>query len=678
MCEQQQGTSQSPENKQFFKDEYLFDNSRFTHDIFEYEQGQKSILVRGRLRKNLQFWRDIGANSFILDMIEHGYKIPFYSSPEQGFYKNNLSALSEPEFVSEAIQDLLDRSLIEKVCKPPTVVNPLTVSVQSCGKKRLILDLRNVNKHIWKQSVKFDDLRVALSYMQKHAYMIKWDLHSAYHFVEIYRPHTDFLGFSWTSKDNVTHFYKFLSMPFGLSSACYLFTKLTRPLIAKWRGEGKMVLMYLDDGFGCASERERALNLASQIKHDLILSGFVPKVEKCIWVPVQLLQLLGVTLNSLEGTIYISEHRLNKTRNTITQILADLKVHRRLLVRKVSSLVGQIISMSIVIGHVTQIMTRSLSIDILKAYSWESYIPLSPESIEQIKFWQSNLEKVNTRNISDSDKYSKIVYSDASTTGYAGYEVNTANGVSHGMWDVEESQKSSTWRELTAVYRVLLSLSHILANQSVRWFTDNQGVSAIAVKGSMNSELQNIAIEIFRVCMSKCIHLSMEWIPRSLNEKADYYSKIVDHDDWGVSFEIMSIIQSRFGSLSVDWFASNHNAKLPRFYSRFWNDSCAGIDAFTESWSTDFGLFVPPIPIVNRVIKKMCYDKAKGVLVIPAWTSAVFWPLICPNGDFIHEVVDWIDLPNQRQFYTCCKNGKGIFGNSDLKFRMLALMINYS
>ena len=29
MCEQQQGTSQSPENKQLFKDEYLFDNSRF-------------------------------------------------------------------------------------------------------------------------------------------------------------------------------------------------------------------------------------------------------------------------------------------------------------------------------------------------------------------------------------------------------------------------------------------------------------------------------------------------------------------------------------------------------------------------------------------------------------------------------------------------------------------------
>ena len=103
-------------------------------------------------------------------------KYHFISSPEQGFYKNNLSALSEPEFVSEAIQDLLDRSLIEKVCKPPTVVNPLTVSVQSCGKKRLILDLRNVNKHIWKQSVKFDDLRVALSYMQKHAYMIIWDL----------------------------------------------------------------------------------------------------------------------------------------------------------------------------------------------------------------------------------------------------------------------------------------------------------------------------------------------------------------------------------------------------------------------------------------------------------------------------------------------------------------------
>jgi hypothetical protein len=40
----------------------------------------------------------------------------------------------------------------------PIVVNPLIVSVSSSNKKRLILDLRHVNLHLWKTSVKFEDI----------------------------------------------------------------------------------------------------------------------------------------------------------------------------------------------------------------------------------------------------------------------------------------------------------------------------------------------------------------------------------------------------------------------------------------------------------------------------------------------------------------------------------------
>ena len=40
----------------------------------------------------------------------------------------------------------------------PHNLNPLSVSLQSSGKKRLILDLSFVNKHVWKHKVKFEDL----------------------------------------------------------------------------------------------------------------------------------------------------------------------------------------------------------------------------------------------------------------------------------------------------------------------------------------------------------------------------------------------------------------------------------------------------------------------------------------------------------------------------------------
>ncbi|XP_068250724.1 uncharacterized protein [Palaemon carinicauda] len=134
-----------------------------------------------------------------------------------------------------------------------------------------------------------------------------------------------------------------------------------------------------------------------------------------------------------------------------------------------------------------------------------------------------------------------------------------------------------------------------------------------------------------------------------MNEKADYLSKIIDIDDWGISFKIFDMIQARFGNTHIDWLASEHNAKLNLYYSRYWSPTCNRIDAFSEHWGGKFGLFVPPITVNTQVIKKMAFDKAAGVLVVPCWKSALFWPFLCPTGSFIPEVVDWFDLPINRE-----------------------------
>jgi hypothetical protein len=44
--------------------------------------------------------------------------------------------MKHTDFVDSAIQDLLDRGLIVTCEVQPTVVNPLTVSIHSNGKKR--------------------------------------------------------------------------------------------------------------------------------------------------------------------------------------------------------------------------------------------------------------------------------------------------------------------------------------------------------------------------------------------------------------------------------------------------------------------------------------------------------------------------------------------------------------
>lgn len=65
---------------------------------------------------------------------------------------------------------------------------------------------------------------------------------------------------------------------------------------------------------------------------------------------------------------------------------------------------------------------------------------------------------------------------------------------------------------------------------------------SIVNKGSMKSELQDIALNIFHMCISNNIVLEMEWIPRDDTSYADYLSKLFDFDDWGASVKMFLII----------------------------------------------------------------------------------------------------------------------------------------
>ena len=83
--------------------------------------------------------------------------LPFLSHPEPAVFRNNRSPLTHAKFVEDAIRELVESGRVIEVVVPPLVVNPLSVSVQATGKKRLILDLRYVNKCLRKMRVKYED-----------------------------------------------------------------------------------------------------------------------------------------------------------------------------------------------------------------------------------------------------------------------------------------------------------------------------------------------------------------------------------------------------------------------------------------------------------------------------------------------------------------------------------------
>ncbi len=67
--------------------------------------------------------------------------------------------------------------------------------------------------------------------------------------------------------------------------------------------------------------------------------------------------------------------------------------------------------------------------------------------------------------------------------------------------------------------------------------------------------------------MERDITLSVEWVPRELNSLADELSKFIISSDWMLSRRVFRQVEERWGSHSVDLFASDVNFQCARFYS---------------------------------------------------------------------------------------------------------------
>ncbi len=644
---------------QFYKDNY-----------FEYEQGTAEPIVKGRLKNSIEFWRRINAPEFVLDIIQHGYKLPFLESPPRAYFPNNKSALSNKNFVADAVLELLDKGLITECSDIPHVVNPLTVAKQSSGKLRLILDLRFVNKYLWKDKVQFEDWNTALTYFQKDDFLFSFDLKSGYHHFHIFSEHTTFLSFGWDFGFG-TRYFSFQNLPFGLSTAPYVFTKCLRPLVHHWRSNGIFMVIFLDDGWGRAHNREVCEQNASQVKSDLLEAGFVPNKDKSQWEPVQSLIWLGLSWSSTDASICITERRINDIIDSIELLQAFLPT---VSARKLASIAGKIISAYPVMGAITQLKTRYMYQEVVRREHWDKVYNLCHDSkvFEELFFWKSEIRNLNKCLLFAYSIPQVVAFTDASETGTGAW--------AHGKlqfyrnWTVEESSRSSTWRELEGLSLALQAFAPNLSGKKVKMFTDNKGVVSIIRKGSMNIELHNMSVQVYDFCKSNAISLEVQWIPRSENQRADALSREIDTDDWGVSKEFFGFMDGIWGPHSVDRFATDYNAKLPRFNSKVWCPGTSGVDAFTMDWYSENNWLVPPVGLIGQVLRHVKACSASGTLVFPEWPSAPFWPLLfSPHSNFRILVKNVIRISDPSFVFVQGRNRNSIFGTN--KFRSSVICV---
>ena len=154
--------------------------------------------------------------------------------------------------------------------------------------------------------------------------------------------------------------------------------------------------------------------------------------------------------------------------------------------------------------------------------------------------------------------------------------------------------------------------------------------------------------------------MEVQWIQRTENEKAHYISRLVGFDDWRITHDLFQSLEQLWGPHTVDCFANYYTAKLPRFFSRFWNPGASGIDFFAQELSSENCLVVPPV--------------APVALVVPLWPSSSFWPLLTSK---YRSFIKGCHTLNASQAFTMGRNLSSFLGSPCLTGEIVAFRFEF-
>ena len=146
----------------------------------------------------------------------------------------------------------------------------------------------------------------------------------------------------------------------------------------------------------------------------------------------------------------------------------------------------------------------------------------------------------------------------------------------------------------------------------------------------MKLVLQELTMGIWDMCKQFDIDLVMDWQPRKMEmvKFTDMLSKDWDFSDFYLSDMDFSVIQSRFGPFSCDYFVSSFTFRMRPFASRYLCEGAVGMDSFTLSWGEGRRFFHPPVHKILDVVRYAKEQEAEAILVVPYWPGTAFWAFL--------------------------------------------------
>jgi hypothetical protein len=336
----------------------------------------------GRVAMQASNWALITTDPWVLEQIR-GHRIELMANPLQDRPPTEtVLPVDRENMFTEEIGKLLEKEAISAVSEPQagTFISRMFLVPKKKGSQRPIIDLRELKKFVHWEHFKMEGIHLVKDLLQEGDWLIKIDLKDAYFAIPIDQTHRPLLSFQW--KGNT---YQFNCLPFGLSLAPRIFTKILRPVIAWLRQLGCRLISYIDDNLLIAPSKQEA-TLMSQLATQLFEAlEFSVNYPKSVLEPTQSLEFLGLIVDSVSMTITAPERKLASVRPSALKLMKQHTVTGRELAR----FIGTTSSLTIAIPPAPlfyQDLQRAKNFTVLTRKGLDSELTLSPSQKQELQW----------------------------------------------------------------------------------------------------------------------------------------------------------------------------------------------------------------------------------------------------------------------------------------------------
>ena len=584
--------------------------------------------VGARLLSFAREWNRLTTDQFVRSVVRKGYRIELDSSP-------NLSPVPIPMQLSrdsekaqslrQEIISLLDKRAIEELdlaSLSPGFYSRIFLVRKKDGDWRPVFDLKSLNQFVRKEKFKMTTPRVVTNALHHGDWVVSVDLKDAYFHIAIHKKSRHLLRFAVETDDGLRVF-QFRALPFGLTSAPRVFTKVKLPLGHLAHMHAVCLLQYLDDWILRSTDRSFLVQQTNWLLSVLRRVGLVLNVPKSHLVPTQRLTHIGVEYHLDEGLMFPPMERVLKIESKVSPLLSVRVVTAYFWL----SLLGLMSSATDAIP-LGRLHLRPLQFYLLSHWAPASrnvaaLIPVKHNLLDHHLRWWLDRECTRAGMLLDIPEAQAQLFTDASESGW-GAHMDTLQA--SGLWSAREAMLHINQLEMIAVRNALLAFRTQLAGLTVQLMSDNATVVSYLTKqgGTVSLPMYRLAKEVLLLARDTRIFLRAKHIPGERNALADLLSRRdkVVHTEWTLVQTVVDSLCITWNKPNVDLFATCLNNSLPVFVSPMADPLAVEVDAMSISWKGMYAYAFPPFVMLGRVIEKILIDHpCELILIAPKWPN---------------------------------------------------------